>query len=350
LLGINCAQRSFILDPRGLLAKDASGKPTQRNQPGKENRMRTKLTLTKQQIGYPALLTALASLAFLPAQAAESYETRVVVSGLNRPTGIVAEGSKTLYITQVPTPGVPGSSGGQNSVDRISLGSGRIRNLTTGEPEPTNLALDGDGRLYWTCKSAGVILTRSEAGDVSLFLGGLQHPSGIAADPWNNIYFTQIPTPGVPGSVGGINTVNVTDGTTITTLSMGEPEPVDIAVSRSGDAYWTCKTAGVILKRSADGTVGLLLDQLNAPTGIALDHHGEKLYFTETPTPGVSGALGGQNAVWVYHLQDGQLELVDAGDPEPTDITVAPNGRVFWTCSSAGVIVEARHIGDHGAD
>src|SRR5215510_1897160 len=73
---------------------------------------------------------------------AESYQTQVVVKGLTRPTGIVAEGSKTLYITQLPTPGVPGSMGGKNTVDQISLSSGRITNLATGEPEPTNLALD----------------------------------------------------------------------------------------------------------------------------------------------------------------------------------------------------------------
>jgi hypothetical protein len=195
-----------------------------------------------------------------------------------------------------------------------------------------------------------VILTRSPNGNVSLFLDDLLHPSGIAVDRWRNVYFTQLPTPGDPGSMGGMNTVNVTDGTTVMTLTSGEPEPTDIAVSRSGDAYWTCKSAGVILKRAADGVVSVLLSQLHSPTGIALDHQAEKLYFTETPTPGLSGGMGGQNAVWVYHLAMGELELVAAGDPEPTDITVARNGRVFWTCSSAGVIVEARHVSDHGAE
>ena len=288
-----------------------------------------------------AAITSVLTLCGVAAHAGESYQTRVVVTGLNRPTGIVAQGGGTLYITQLPTPGVPGGAGGQNTVDRINLGSGWIENLTTGEPEPTNLALDRRGGLYWTCKSAGVILTRSRRGDVSLFLGGLDQPSGIAADRWDNIYFTQLPTPGVPGSMGGLNTVNLTDGNAIATLTQGEPEPTDIAVDPWGDAYWTCKSAGVILKRAAGGTVSLVLDGLMSPTGIALDHRGRKLYFTEVPTPGVSGGMGGQNAVWVYDLENGDLEPVDLGDPEPTDITVARNGRVYWTCSSAGVIVEA---------
>ena len=278
------------------------------------------------------------ALSGLTIQAGVDYQTRVVVAGLSRPTGIAAQGSGTLFITQLPTPGV---AGGENTVDRIQLGSGRIVNLTTGEPEPTNLTLDKHGNLYWTCKSAGVILTRSRRGEVSLFLSGLEQPSGIAADRWDNLYFTQLPTPGLPGNMGGLNTVDVSDGSSIANLTTGEPEPTDIAVSRRGDAYWTCKSAGVILRRNAEGSVSLLLSGLAAPTGIALDHQGRRLYFTEVPTPGVAGGMGGLNAVWAYDLETGDLDSVALGDPEPTDITVAPNGRVYWTCSSAGVIVEA---------
>ena len=295
-----------------------------------------------------ALLVTLMALATATAIAAEQYQTRVVVRGLTRPTGIVAQGSATLFITQIPTPGVSGRMGGRNTVDKISLGSGRITNLTTGEPEPTNLALDKHGTLYWTCKSAGVILERNRRGDVSLFLGDLEKPSGIAVDRWGNVYFTLLPTPGVPGPMGGRNTVNVSDGTDIMVLATGEPEPTDITVNRRGDAYWTCKSANVILKRTADGTVGLLLMDLHAPTGIALDPQGERLYFTEVPTPGVPGSKGGQNKVSVYDFEEGTLDLVDFGDPEPADITVAHNGHLFWTCSSAGVIVEAQRVDEDG--
>ncbi|HEV8231411.1 MAG TPA: hypothetical protein VGQ75_03625, partial [Thermoanaerobaculia bacterium] len=89
---------------------------------------------------------------------AQEYETKVVVSGLVRPTGITVQGSQTLYFTQLPTPGVPGTMGGTNTVNKIVLGAGGIETLTMGEPEPTHLALAPDGTLYWTCKSAGVIL------------------------------------------------------------------------------------------------------------------------------------------------------------------------------------------------
>jgi hypothetical protein len=273
------------------------------------------------------------------------YQTHVIVTDLVRPTGIVAQGNHILYITQLPTPGVPGDEGGQNTVDRINLRNGQMTNLATGEPEPTNLALNKFGTLYWTCKSAGVILQRPwRSGEISLFLGDLPQPSGIAVDRWDNIYFTLIPTPGIGGMAGGFNSVNVTDGETIVPISEGEPEPTDIAVDRWGNSYWTCQSAGVIRWRPAGGEAGLLLDGLNQPTGIAVDHQGQELYFTEVPTPGVSGAGGGSNRVSVLNLKTDELQLVDFGDPEPHDITVALNGDVFWTCSSAGVIVQAKKV------
>ena len=85
---------------------------------------------------------------------------------------------------------------------------------------------------------------------------------------------------------------------------------------------------------------------LHKPTGIAIRGN-DTIYFTEVPTPGVSGNNGGANKVSAFDLETSELELVDAGDPEPTDITVAPNGSVFWTCTSAGVIVQARDVREH---
>lgn len=285
--------------------------------------------------GFTAL--ALASVA-----GAQAYTTTVVASGLSRPTGIALHGGNTLFFTEIPTPGV---GGGLNGVKELKLGNGAIRVIHQGEPEPVNLAVDPAGILYWTCKSAGVILEQAAQPASSLpavVVAGLAQPSGIALDRRGNIYFTQIPTAGVGGGANSVAVVSAYDSTTVTTLSMGEPEPSDIAASDDGVLYWTCKTAGVILTRDRAGMTSLLLGGLNQPTGIALDEQRGLLYWTEVPTPGVSGAMGGLNKVWVRDLKSGASTLVDAGDPEPTDIAVAPNGRVYWTCSSAGVIVEAR--------
>ena len=294
----------------------------------------------------PTSLALLLVSALAPATplSASEYTTRVVARGLNRPVGIVAQGASVLYFTEVPTPSVSGMNGGSNGVLRLDLHKGRITPVNMGEPEPVNLALSPRGDLYWTCKSAGVILEQPRRGPTRVFLGGLTQPSGIAVDRHDTVFFTQIPTPGINGMNGGSNGVFATDGGTILTLNMGEPEPVDIVAARDGDLYWTCKSAGVILRQDEQGTTSVLLSGLNKPAGIALDHKGRSLFFTEVPTPGVSGANGGQNKVWEYEFASGALTLVDAGDPEPTDITVARNGRLYWTCTSAGVIVEAREV------
>lgn len=278
--------------------------------------------------------------------AAPRYRTSVVASGLQRPTGIAIRGSDELYFTELPTPGVPGPAGGTNRVSRLDLDSREVDVITTGEPEPTNLAVASDGDVYWTCKSAGVILRLMEDGGVSLFASGLNTPSGITVWRKNAVVYTEVPTPGVPGSEGGRNNVSVIHGFGKFVINAGEPEPVDVVVSRSGDLYWTCRTAGVILRRSfATGQVSPLLTGLASPTGIALDHKGETLFFTEVPTPGVPGSAGGKNRVRSLTLRSGAVRTIDEGDPEPTDIAVARNGNLYWTCTSAGVIVEARRLG-----
>jgi sugar lactone lactonase YvrE len=99
----------------------------------------------------------------------------------------------------------------------------------------------------------------------------------------------------------------------------------------------------VILKRSAkDGTVTEFITGLSKPTGITIDNQGRTLYFTEVPTPGVSGANGGSNKVSKYDLSTGQTSLVHFGDPQPVAVAVASDGTVYWTCTSAGVILKAR--------
>jgi streptogramin lyase len=112
----------------------------------------------------------------------------------------------------------------------------------------TNIALDSDGNIYWTCKSAGVILERDEeAGVTRTLLAGLARPTGIAVDRRGKVYFTEVPTPGV---AGGSNRVVVSDAGALRVLHAGEPEPTDIVVSKKGKICWTCKSAGVIVEAS----------------------------------------------------------------------------------------------------
>jgi sugar lactone lactonase YvrE len=94
----------------------------------------------------------------------------------------------------------------------------------------------------------------------------------------------------------------------------------------------------------------MLLSGLNKPTGITIDHKGHNLYFTEVPTPGESGASGGSNKVLKYNLRTGQVSLVHFGDPQPNAVAVAHDGTLYWTCTSAGVILVARPVNGEDDD
>jgi hypothetical protein len=169
---------------------------------------------------------------------------------------------------------------------------------------------------------------------------GLNKPTGIVAAGGNRLFFTEIPTPGVAGGANAVKELRIKQNK-IRTIHQGEPEPVNITIDHCDVLYWTCKSAGVILHQDEDGVIAPLLTGLNKPVGIALNRTGRLLYWTEVPTPGVAGTDGGQNKIWQYNLKTGVKTLVHSGDPEPTDITVAANGSIYWTCTSAGVIVEA---------
>lgn len=273
-----------------------------------------------------------------------AFKTRVIAQGLHAPSGIVASFcDDVLYFTEVPTPGVAGPDGGTNAVKSFDLRRKKIKDISgLGEPEPIDIGIGADGVLYWTCRTAGVIVVRTPDGKVAPFLTGLDHPTGITADLFGNVFFTEVPTPGVKGTDGGLNSVNVDHGDAQRIIHAGDPAPTDIAVAFGGTTYWTCQSAGVIVCRDRLGNLKVILDGLDQPKGIALDRIRDKLYWTEVPTPGVAGPDGGTNEVWEYDLESGEKTLVDAGDPYPADVTVGCDGTVYWTCMSAGVIVEAR--------
>lgn len=287
----------------------------------------------------------LASTFLVAAAGAQTWQISRIANLLDHPTGIATDSAGRVFFTEVPTPGVPGTMGGRNRVVALDVASGAMTTLTVGEPEPVNLAYAANGDLYWTCRSAGVVLRRS-AGAVAPFLTMLRSPTGIAAMADGRIALSFVPTPGVPGTMGGTNSVGVAAQGVLSTLNMGEPEPVDIAASPAGDLYWTCRTAGVILRRDGQsGAIAPVLRGLERPTGLAADGLGN-LYFTEVPTPGVPGTMGGRNRIWKFAPATQDLTLISMGEPEPTDVAVSMDGNtVYWTCTSAGVILRAVRTG-----
>lgn len=279
-----------------------------------------------------------------------TFDVEIIAEGLNSPTGIATNSYRTLYYSEVPDVGVPGAG---NTVKRLDLRSGNSTLISEGEPYPINIALDRRGNVYWTCKTAGVILkydryrkTKSPwlpkefNPETTPLEDRLMSPSGLSFNRYGEALFTEVPD---PGNVG-LNMVSATNGYTITPISDNEPEPTDIVIAPNGAAYWTCKSAGVILRRSPAGVIEKLLSDLEEPNGIAIDRSGRYLYFTELPTPNLFGGdvgpedQGGRNRVMEYDLWRKKLTTVSTGFPLPTDVAVAPNGRIYWTCTTVGVI------------
>jgi len=292
-------------------------------------------------LGIITLITgAVLATSATPTILASDFTVNVAVQGLDSPTGIAYTGvAPWVALSEIPTPGVSGDDGGMNRVLLVNLKTQEQKELSFGEPNPINLALNREHtNLYWTCKSAGVIFREDNMGNKEMYLAGLDHPSGITA-AGKFIFFTTI---GDPGNHSDKNKIWSYDGVDLKELTNGEPAPTDIAIGPDHSLYWTCNTAGVIIKLDPDGNKTMLLDGLDHPVGIAIDRKGH-LYFTEVPTPGQSGMDGGHNKVWRYDLNTKMLDLVNEGDPEPTDITVTPSGsHIIWTCTSAGVIVVAQ--------
>ena len=68
------------------------------------------------------------------------------------------EAGNHLYFTEVPTPGIKGTAGGKNKVSVLNLNSMKVTLINQGDPEPQDIAVDNRGQVYWTCRTAGVIV------------------------------------------------------------------------------------------------------------------------------------------------------------------------------------------------
>jgi hypothetical protein len=281
---------------------------------------------------------------------AQKYDIQAVASGLASPTGLAISGlgdSDTLYYTEVPQAAAQGlGSNGSNTVSKLTLSTSTTSLMNRGDPQPTNVVQDAQGNLYWTSPEPGVIMTQSPSGNTAMLLWGLDHPVGLTVDAaGQNLYYTELPTYGVLGWNGGENKVWQFNLATqyATLLNPIDPSPTDIVVAKNGDIYFTCQAFGIIVHMPA-GVPWLqrtIWTGFHQPMGLALDPSEENLYYTEVPTPGVDGASGGQNTVSVFNLQTLTSSVVHAGDPQPTSVAVTPNGNIYWTDTTLGVIMQA---------
>ena len=265
-----------------------------------------------------------------PATAAPFTFTQVA-SGLARPTGLTLGGANTLLVSQEST------NPQDASIARVDLRTGAMRVQGADPAVHSGIAANHAGRLYWVDANRGALMTQGATDSASSILhaGGMLPATALAVDSAGRVYLA-----GTTSS-GGTAAVIVRGGAISAIPDPAGPEKTTLVAAASGDLYWTSSAAGLIYHRAPDGSGSVLVSGLQAPRGLALDAAENLLYFTEVPTPGVAGASGGKNSVNALDLTSMNRTVIHSGDPQPSAVAVAPNGNVYWTSTSRGVIMAA---------
>ncbi len=296
--------------------------------------------MARLSLGVSALL-----LVALGAEAGGVVRTRVVASGLGRPVGIVAGDGDVLLVglrSAKPT------AAEQGRIAELDVEAGDLVLRYSGPLAPSQVALDRDGNLYWTNASTGTIWRQdARNGTVRRVVSDLREPGGIAVDAAGRLFYTEVSGGSAAGSAGNVSMLDA-NGTTV--LRASESAPADLAVGTSGDLYWTNAAAGTIAHLTRDGELEIVIAGLDRPQGLALDEAGNRLYFTEVPTPGVSGSAGGRNTIKFLDLATRELTVLHRGDPEPADVAISSSGRIFWTSTRSGQVIEASEDDDEDGD
>ena len=266
-----------------------------------------------------------------PPGAAAPFTFIEVASGLTQPAGLALGGANTLIVTQQPSNPVDAS------IARIDLRTGGLNLQGAGPSVHSGIAANHSGRLYWVDASRGALMTQgaTDHAPALLHAGGMLPATALAVDAADRVYLAGTT------SAGGTAAVIVRGGTISAIPNPAGPEKTTLVAAASGDLYWTSSAAGLIYHRAPDGSGGIVLSGLNAPRGLALDASENLLYFTEVPSPGVAGTSGGHNTVNALDLTSLTRTVIHSGDPQPSAVAVAPNGNVYWTSTSRGVVMAA---------
>ena len=268
-----------------------------------------------------------------PSGGTAPFSTSTVASGLSQPTSLAFSGGNSLTVAQQPTAPQDGS------MARINLTSGAVTVFDAG-PAASGFAAGNDGSVYWVDSAKGALMTQAGPDGTAsvLHAGGALPATVLAVDAANRVYLADAgASAGGPGKVA----VLAKGSSPVALADPPGPAKTALAASSSGDLYWTSSQAGVIYHLGPDGSSNVVVSGLQAPHGIALDPAGDILYFTEVPTPGVAGADGGRNTVNALDLASLSRTVVNRGDPQPEGVAVAPNGNVFWTSTSRGLVLRA---------
>ena len=229
-----------------------------------------------------------------------SIAPKVFIDAANRPPMVWVDGGKIYALVGADVKGefVQGvhnamnlavdTSGGKiywtaqtgestGTINSANLDGTGVTELKSIRAVPMGIAVDTAGsKLYWT-NSRGRIqsLNADGSGRVENVLQNLESPMDLALSG-GNAYWTQ--------ADGSIRFVNLSGQKVIHDISAGADTPGSLAIA-NGKVYWTEMTAagGTINSANLGGTGATQLASiLAAPSGIAVDTAGSKLYWTNS--------------------------------------------------------------------
>ena len=148
----------------------------------------------------------------------------------------------------------------------------------------------------------------------TLVARGLHRPTGLVAGADEEIYFSEIPSPGVPNAGNAVKRSN--SKTALSPRCTKASRSRRILRSITALTFTDVKSAGVILERDGKGVTTPLLKTCSSPAVSRWIARG--CLFHPTPTPGVGGAAGGKKRCPLS--TEKTRKCSHAGDPEPTDI------------------------------
>ncbi len=195
--------------------------------------------------------------------------------------------------------------------------------------EPFRIALGPDGNLWFT------EIGTDQIGKINPNTGKITEysiptpdamPFGIAAGPNNTVWFTEWSG----NQIGSINTK--TGKITEYTIPTANAVPEGITVDQSGNVWFTESQTDQLgrFDPATNAFVEHPLPTMGAePYGIT--QSGGNLYFTEY--------IG--NQVGVYNLKSSTFSkffTIPTADTEPTEITAAPDGKIWFTQSNTNQV------------
>ncbi len=183
------------------------------------------------------------------------------LDGLTTPSGIVVDGSNTLYVAD------------RTNNDILFRTSGDIQGTVATSPlsGPSQLAIDGTGALYIADTGNNRVIKIDNQGNETTVANGLNAPSGVAVDSAGDVF--------IADQANGGEILEFAAGSTTPTTFESELglTTLNLAVDASGTVFLTSVEQGFNVYRSNGTNESSYATGGDIPSGLALDRNGDIL-------------------------------------------------------------------------